>query len=437
MAGIVGGKTFGVAKEANLIACKVVSDTGRGSFANILAAVDYVMEMRLQRPERAAIMNLSLGGSAREDVNLAMENAVRAGVVAVVSAGNNNYDACQRSPASANGVLTVGATTPEDLRTSQSNFGPCVDLYAPGWGIESATSTSDDAVQKKTGTSMAVAFVTGAAALYLESNQTERPVDLIQTLLNDATMDVLTNLPEDTPNRLLYTGNVPAKDLSTGVPSVAPSTSPSQAPSLAPSRTPSLRPSKQPNTRPSVLPSRMPSVMPSTQLSTSPSLLSSVSPSKQPTWATKPTELPSAMPSIPPSSVVSLSPSTLPSALSNNSPATSKIQACHWVDARNDVLADRLEAGVTYQRQSLPRVINVVCSLQSGLSVDSVQFDLDGSISKSNKVEQVAPYTLCGDKKRGSVVNYLRCDPRFEAGDYQLHITPQGWPTETISFTLL
>jgi aqualysin 1 len=203
VAGTVGGSTYGVAKGVTLYAVRVLDCDGSGTYSEVIAGIDWVTAHR-QLP---AVANMSLGGGKSQTLNDAVAGSVAAGVTYAVAAGNSNYDACSFSPASAPAALTVGAITRQDAQTSYSNWGPCVDLYAPGDSVKSAWNTSDTASATKRGTSMASPHVAGAAALYLETHPLDSPATVALALGAAATQGQITNLGSGSPNLLLFTGD--------------------------------------------------------------------------------------------------------------------------------------------------------------------------------------------------------------------------------------
>ena len=199
VAGVVGGSTWGVAKGATLHSVRVTDCAGTVSTSSLIAGVDWVTSNRV----RPAVANMSLSSIASSALNLAVTNSINSGVTYVVSAGNTNSSACNYSPANLPQAIAVGAIAGLDARANFSNFGPCVDLYAPGYNIYSATNTDDSAYLLLSGTSQASGFAAGVAALYLASNPTASPAEVAQAMTSSATSGVVTGLTSDTPNRLL------------------------------------------------------------------------------------------------------------------------------------------------------------------------------------------------------------------------------------------
>jgi hypothetical protein len=200
-AGTVGSATWGVAKGVTLHPVQVLDSGGFGFTSEIVAGIDWVTSNHIS----PAVANMSLGGSAQSSLDAAVENSIASGVTYAVAAGNSNADACATSPARTPSALTAGASTISDSRASFSNFGTCVDLFAPGQSITSTWNTSDTATAVLSGTSMASPHVAGAAALFLERNPTATPAMVAQGLTGAATMGRLTNVGTGSPNRLLYT----------------------------------------------------------------------------------------------------------------------------------------------------------------------------------------------------------------------------------------
>ena len=202
VAGTVGGATYGVAKSVTLIPVRVLNCAGSGSWSGVIAGMDWVVNHHAAG--KAAVANMSLGGGASKTVDAAVQRMITDGVVVAVAAGNDNRDACNFSPARAPGALTVGATTSTDARASYSNFGKCLDLFAPGSGITSAWHTSTMALNTISGTSMASPHVAGVAALILQETPGASVSTVNSTVTGRATLNKVTSAGRGSPNRLLY-----------------------------------------------------------------------------------------------------------------------------------------------------------------------------------------------------------------------------------------
>jgi len=200
VSGTVGGSTFGVAKAVRLFAVRVLSCSGSGSNAGVIAGVDWVTAHRV----RPAVANMSLGGGASAALDTAVRNSIASGVTYAIAAGNSNVNAANSSPARVGEAITVGATTMTDARSSFSNFGSVVDIFAPGSAILSAWRTSDTATNTISGTSMATPHVAGVAARFLQSNPTASPAAVRNDLVAQATLNHLSGIPGGTANRLLF-----------------------------------------------------------------------------------------------------------------------------------------------------------------------------------------------------------------------------------------
>ncbi len=201
VAGTVGGTTYGIAKQVTLHAVRVLDCSGSGSNAGVIAGVDWVT----QNHGSPAVANMSLGGGVSSALDQAVANSISSGVSYAIAAGNSNANACNSSPARVPSANTVGATTNTDARSSFSNFGTCVDIFAPGSNITSSWNTNDTATNTISGTSMATPHVTGALALYLQTNPGASPTAATQALIDNSTPNKVTNPGTGSPNRLLFT----------------------------------------------------------------------------------------------------------------------------------------------------------------------------------------------------------------------------------------
>jgi len=197
VAGTVGSSTYGVAKAVKLYAVRVLGCTGSGSNSGVIAGIDWVRANH----KKPAVANMSLGGGLSSTINAAVTNLSNAGVFVAVAAGNDNSNACNYSPASAPVVTTVAATTSTTARATYSNYGSCVDIYAPGSAITSTWTGSG--TKSISGTSMASPHVAGVAALYKAANGDASQATIDTWLKNNATNNVVTGNPSGTVNKLL------------------------------------------------------------------------------------------------------------------------------------------------------------------------------------------------------------------------------------------
>jgi subtilisin family serine protease len=202
VAGTVGGTKYGVAKNVRIVAVRVLNCQGSGSTSGVIAGIDWVAAHAI----KPAVANMSLGGGYWQALNDAVKGAVGNGITFAVAAGNSTADACGSSPSSEPTAITVGATTSLDAIASYSNYGPCVDINAPGSSITSDWTGSATATNTISGTSMASPHVAGAAALYLAANPTATPAAVVNALTSQATPNILTSIRTGTPNKLLYIG---------------------------------------------------------------------------------------------------------------------------------------------------------------------------------------------------------------------------------------
>lgn len=200
VAGTVGGSTYGVAKLTNLVPVRVLDCAGSGSLSGVVAGIDWAAGTNW----RPAVANLSLGSSKSTAVNAAVAGATAKGITMVVAAGNSAANACNYSPSSEPSALTVGASTSTDARASYSNYGSCVDVFAPGSSITSAWFTSNTATNTISGTSMASPHVAGVAALALQANPLATPAAVASFLLANASANRLTSVGTGSPNLLAF-----------------------------------------------------------------------------------------------------------------------------------------------------------------------------------------------------------------------------------------
>lgn len=202
VSGVIGGATYGVAKQVQLRGVRVLGCDGSGTASDLIAGIDWVAE----HASKPAVANVSVGGSHSPALNRAAARLVRSGVYLTAAAGNAGGDACEDSPASAANVLTVAASDAGDHVPTWSNGGPCVDVHAPGVGVTSAWE--DRGTRTLDGTSMAAPHAAGVAVLYLDTyGQTAAPA-LTGWMRTHATRGALTGVPPDTPNLLLNTGGL-------------------------------------------------------------------------------------------------------------------------------------------------------------------------------------------------------------------------------------
>ncbi|MDP8931372.1 MAG: S8 family peptidase [Actinomycetota bacterium] len=200
VAGSIGGTTYGVAKDVMLHPVRVLACDGTGTLSGVIAGIDWVTGNHV----KPAVANMSLGGGGSQSLDDAVAKSIDAGVTYVVAAGNDNSNACNYSPARVAPALTVGSSTSLDARSSFSNYGSCLDLFAPGSSVTSAWHTSDTATSTISGTSMATPHVAGVAALALEQEPTAKPAAVATVVVDSATDGKLTSTGTGSPNRLLY-----------------------------------------------------------------------------------------------------------------------------------------------------------------------------------------------------------------------------------------
>ncbi|QPP05709.1 S8 family peptidase [Streptomyces bathyalis] len=205
VAGTTAGSTYGVAKAASIVGVRVLDCGGSGSTAGVIAGVDWVTANAV----KPAVANMSLGGGASDTLDAAVRNSVSSGVSYALAAGNGDFlgnpvDACTVSPARVTEAITVGATDNTDTRASFSNYGTCVDVFAPGVDVTSSWNTDDSATNTISGTSMASPHTAGVAALYLADHPDASPTEVRDALVNNATNDKVQDPMAGSPNKLLH-----------------------------------------------------------------------------------------------------------------------------------------------------------------------------------------------------------------------------------------
>ncbi|MCK5857746.1 MAG: S8 family peptidase [Abyssibacter sp.] len=200
VSGTAVGTDYGIAKSATVHAVRVFSCGGTTATSTIIAGVDWVTANAIL----PAVANMSLGGGASATLDNAVQAMIDAGVTAVVAAGNDDADACSQSPARLPDAITVGSTTSSDARSSFSNFGTCVDIFAPGSSIVSASSSNDTGSTTLSGTSMASPHVAGGVARYLMDNGSATPANAAAALIGTASTGLISDAGTGSPNRLMY-----------------------------------------------------------------------------------------------------------------------------------------------------------------------------------------------------------------------------------------
>ncbi|KAF8460337.1 peptidase S8/S53 domain-containing protein [Kalaharituber pfeilii] len=219
--GTIAGKKYGVSKQAQIIAVKVLRSNGSGTMSDVVKGVEWAASAHTKAVAKndpkfkGSVANMSLGGGKSPTLDMSVNAAVRAGLNFAVAAGNDNSDACDYSPAAAVDAVTVGASTLSDERAYFSNYGKCVDIFAPGLNIQSTWIGSQYAVKTISGTSMASPHVAGLLAYFLSLQPASdsgfaveplTPLDLKKNVIAIATRDMLSNMPDDTVNLIAWNG---------------------------------------------------------------------------------------------------------------------------------------------------------------------------------------------------------------------------------------
>jgi subtilisin family serine protease len=236
VAGAVGGRTYGVAKNVQLVAVRVLDCAGYGTDATVVAGIDWVTKNAVH----PAVANLSLAGPVSPTLHWVLKASIRAGITYTLSAGNGATDACGTAPAHVPDAITVGATGRDGKRALFSNYGSCLDLFAPGTGVPSAGIRDDSATTTRSGTSMAAARVAGAAAEVLFREPFASPQQVRDALVSESAQNTIANPGSGSPNRLLSpgggAGQAPAQPERPGAPP------PSELPLPSPSPKPDPEP---------------------------------------------------------------------------------------------------------------------------------------------------------------------------------------------------
>jgi len=210
-AGTAAGNTHGIARHARITPVKVLGRTGSGSFAGIIQGCQWVADDHVQHGG-PSVASMSLGATADGGMNAAVEGLIARGVLVCVAAGNNNGNACSYYPASAPNALTCGSTDQggldghQDIKSSFSNWGPCVEIFAPGSAISSSYIPNPNSYATLSGTSMATPHVAGLCAVFLGRDRSLKPADLTNLIVGTAHTGSILDPGQGSPNKLLYNG---------------------------------------------------------------------------------------------------------------------------------------------------------------------------------------------------------------------------------------
>lgn len=231
VSGIIGGATYGVAKSVSLHAVRVVGCNGSGPVSNIVAGINWVTANRIN--PAVANISLTVAGSSNA-LESALTSAVNSGVVFAVAAGNSAADACGYTPGRAPAAITVAASADLDQRARYSNYGSCIDIFAPGDSVVSSWIGGDTAARQLSGTSMAAPMVAGVAALYRQANPAADSAAVETAIRNSSTLGIVTDIGTGSPNRLLYSWVTGAAPPPTPTPTATPTPTPTPAPTATP-----------------------------------------------------------------------------------------------------------------------------------------------------------------------------------------------------------
>ncbi len=200
VAATVAGTRYGVAKKARVVSVRVLDNAGAGTTARVIAGIDWVTE----HARKPAVANLSLGGARNVQLDAAVRASIRSGVTYTVAAGNDGRPAGLYSPAGVKEAITVGATGPGDAKPAFSNFGPALDLFAPGVSITSASHSGNTGRATYSGTSMAAPHAAGAAALHLAGHRADTPAQVGKALVSQAVSGKVSGRGLGSPDKLLH-----------------------------------------------------------------------------------------------------------------------------------------------------------------------------------------------------------------------------------------
>ena len=199
VAGSIGGAVYGIAKDVAVVAVRVLDCNGVGTISGVIAGVDWVTRNAV----KPSVANMSLSSGASASLDTAVRNSLASGIIYTVAAGNAGANACYYSPARVPGAITVGATTAKDVRAAYSNFGKCLDLFAPGSSVKSAWVGSESSTNTISGTSMAAPHAAGVAAQYLQTHPAAGPTAVRNALVGAAALNKLTRIGTGSPNALI------------------------------------------------------------------------------------------------------------------------------------------------------------------------------------------------------------------------------------------
>ncbi len=264
VASTVIGETVGVSKKANVIPVKVLGDGGSGTWSGVIKGIEWVVS-NVKKTKKCSIINMSLGGGKNNAINRAVKQAHDKGIPVVVAGGNSNRDSCFYSPASASDAITVGSMNENDDRSSFSNYGQCLNIWAPGLRILGASISSNTALTTLSGTSMASPHVAGVLAQIFQKNGCANIKKSIEELYSIAVPNKIKKVPSSTVNILLQIPKTNSPTKKPTRPTRRPTPEPTNRPTKAPTPRPTRRPTRSPTPRPTRRPTPEPTDKPSTE----------------------------------------------------------------------------------------------------------------------------------------------------------------------------